>query len=101
MLANGRAIDHTGQQYGTARVVERLTRTPASWLVERGCCGRLEVMTMGQVKMIAKTFPLRCAACVLRDALAKPSYHTKKAIRDRERRRQYEQSTADRAGASD
>lgn len=96
-----RAIDHTDQEYGTAVVLERLTQNPTTWKVLRRCCDTEVVMTMDQVKLIAKTFPLRCAACVLRDAFAKPSYHTKKAIRDRERRRQYEQSAADRAGAAD
>lgn len=91
-----RVIDHTNQEYGTAVVVEKLTQSPTTWKVLRRCCDTEVVMTMSQVKMLAKTFPERCEACRMRQALANPKYHRPSVIRRREKRK-HEQSAACRA----
>jgi hypothetical protein len=91
-----RAIDHSNQEYGTAVVLEKLTQSPTTWKVWRRCCDTEVVMTMRQVKGLAKTFPERCEACRMRQAQAGPHYHLPRIARRREKRK-HEQSTARRA----
>jgi len=91
-----RATDHTNQEYGTVVVLEKLTANPTTWKVLRRCCDTEVVMTMSQVKMLAKTFPERCEACRMRQAQASPHYHLPRIARRREKRK-HEQSAASRA----
>lgn len=91
-----RAIDHTNQEYGTAVVLEKLTQNPTTWKVWRRCCGTEVVMTMRQVKGLAKTYPERCEACRMQQAQAGSHYYLPRIARRREKRK-HEQSAARRA----